>query len=115
MSIPPPMGGRPARPGSISYAGLVALGVPEDSLQSFPEALRVGMAARADKLRDYGPNDPKNWDRPFGSGLIHIGVSVFSDSEATWRRTMETARQQYQGFSGITVLMTQDFGAQPGD
>ena len=80
---------------AISYAGLVALGVPEDSLQSFPEAFRVGMAARADKLRDYGPNDPKNWDRPFGSGLIHIGVSVFSDSEATWRRTMETARQQY--------------------
>ena len=28
---------------------------------------------------------------------------------------METARQQYEGFSGVTVLMTQDFGAQPGD
>ena len=28
---------------------------------------------------------------------------------------METARQQYQGFSGVTVLMMQDFGAQPGD
>ena len=28
---------------------------------------------------------------------------------------METARQQYQGFAGVTVLMTQDFGAQPGD
>src|SRR5919201_4354566 len=51
---------------AISYAGLVALGVPEDSLQSFPEAFRVGMAARADKLRDYGLNDPKHRDRPFG-------------------------------------------------
>ena len=66
---------------AISYAGLVALGVPEDSLQSFPEAFRVGMAARADQLLDYGDNDPENWDPPFGSGLIHIGVSVFSDSE----------------------------------
>jgi deferrochelatase/peroxidase EfeB len=28
---------------------------------------------------------------------------------------METARQQYQGFSGITVLLMQDFGAQPGN
>ena len=28
---------------------------------------------------------------------------------------MELARQQYQGFSGVTVLHTQDFGAQPGD
>src|ERR671937_2177567 len=44
---------------AISYTGLVALGVPEDSLRSFPEAFRVGMAARADKLRDYGLNDPK--------------------------------------------------------
>src|SRR5215468_8176408 len=31
---------------AITYAGLVALGVPEDSLQSFPEAFRAGMAAR---------------------------------------------------------------------
>src|SRR6187455_1430048 len=37
---------------AITHAGLVALGVPEDSLQSFPEAFRVGMAARADQLLD---------------------------------------------------------------
>ena len=35
---------------AVTYPGLVALGLPEDSLQSFPEAFRVGMAARADKL-----------------------------------------------------------------
>ncbi len=28
---------------------------------------------------------------------------------------MALARQQYHGFSGVTVLHTQDFGAQPGD
>ena len=99
---------------AISYPGLVALGLPEDSLQSFPEAFRVGMAARAEKLCDYGENDPKNWDRPFGSGQIHIQVSIISDSEGKWRRTMETARQQYHGLSDVTVLLTQDFGAQPG-
>ena len=100
---------------AMTYAGLVALGVPEASLQSFPEAFRVGMAARADQLLDHGTNDPKHWDKPFGSGRIHIGVSVFSDSEATWRRTMNSAREQYEGRPGIRVLMTQDFGAQPGD
>src|SRR5258705_8810328 len=99
---------------AISYPGLVALGVPEDSLQSFPEAFRVGMAARAEKLCDYGVNDPKNWDRPFRSGQIHIQASIISDTEAKWRRTMETARHQHQGFSGVTVLLIQDFGAQPG-
>jgi Dyp-type peroxidase family len=100
---------------AISYTGLAALGVPQDSLQSFPEAFRVGMAARADQLLDYGPNDPKNWDMPFGTGEIHIAVSIFSETEDKWRRAMETARQQYQGFSGVTVLLMQDFGAQPGD
>jgi deferrochelatase/peroxidase EfeB len=100
---------------AFSYAGLVALGVPEDSLHSFPEAFRVGMAARAGELRDDGENDPMHWDAPFRTRLIHIGVSIFSDSEQAWRRTMETARRQYQGFAGLTVLMEQDFGAQPGD
>ena len=99
---------------AITYPGLVGLGVPEDSLRSFPEAFRVGMAARAEKLRDYGVNDPNNWDRPFGSGQIHIQVSIVSDTEDKWHRTMETARQQYQGFSGVDVLLIQDFGAQPG-
>jgi Dyp-type peroxidase family len=100
---------------ALTYAGLVALGVPEDSLASFPDAFRVGMAARADTLLDHGDNDPRHWDPPFGEGVVHIGVSVFSDSEETWRRTMELARQQYEGFAGLTVLVTQDFGAQPGD
>src|SRR5512132_1926903 len=81
---------------AISYSGLVALGTPEDTLRSFPEAFRVGMAARADKLRDHGVNDPKNWDKPFGTGQIHIQVSAFSDTEEKWHRVMETARQQYQ-------------------
>src|SRR5258707_8811371 len=99
---------------AISYPGLMALGVPEDSLQSFPEAFRVGMAARAEKLCDYGANDPKNWDSPFGSGHIHIQVSIISDTEQKWRRTMETARQQHKGFSGVTILLGKEFSAQPG-
>ena len=100
---------------AISYTGLAALGVPEKSLQSFPEAFRVGMAARADTLHDRGENDPKNWDEPFGSGRVHITVSIFSDTEEKWRRAMELKRRQYQGLTGITVLDTQDFGAQPGN
>jgi Dyp-type peroxidase family len=100
---------------AITYSGLVALDVPEDSLQSFPEAFRVGMAARADELLDHGQNDPKHWEPEFASGLVHIGVSVFSDSEETWQRTIDSARRHYEGRPGLTVLTAQDFGAQPGD
>ncbi len=99
----------------ITYAGLEALGVPRASLESFPEAFRVGMAARARDLRDDGVNDPKNWEKPYGTGQIHIGLSAFSDTEDKWRQVMAMAREQVQGFSGVSVLDIQDFGAQPGD
>ena len=100
---------------AISGAGLKALGVPRASLESFPEAFRVGMAARARQLGDEGVNDPKNWDRPFGTGDVHIGLSAFSDSEEKRRRVLAIAREQYENFSGIRVLASQNFGAQPGD
>ena len=99
----------------ISYAGLEALRVPPESLRSFPEAFRVGMAARARELRDDGINAPSNWEKPFGTGQVHIGVQAFCDSEEKRRRALEIAREQYEGFSGVTVLGKQDFGAQPTD
>ena len=99
----------------ITYAGLEALGLSPDSLQSFPEAFRQGMAGRAGQLGDDGVSDPKNWDKPFGTGDIHIGISAFSDSEEKRRRALAIARQQYEGLAGISLLDMQDFGAQPGD
>jgi Dyp-type peroxidase family len=100
---------------AITYTGLVALGLPEESLQSFPEAFRVGMAARAAQLGDVGANDPGHWEKPFGTGEIHVGISIFSDSEAKWRRALATAQDQYAALSGVSVVVAQDFGAQPGD
>jgi Dyp-type peroxidase family len=99
----------------ISYAGLEALGLPRNSLESFPEAFRVGMAARARELRDEGVNDPKNWEPLFGKGQIHIALNAFSDSEEKWQRIVEMARAQCRDLSGVKILAVQDFGAQPGD
>jgi Dyp-type peroxidase family len=99
----------------ISYAGLEALGLSDDSLQSFPEAFRQGMAARARQLGDTGLNSPTNWDQPYGKGEVHIGVSAFSDSAENRRRILGIAREQFEGFAGVSVLAMQDFGAQPGD
>jgi deferrochelatase/peroxidase EfeB len=100
---------------AISYAGFGALGLPQNSLQSFPEAFRAGMAARAQQLRDEGVNDPKNWEPLFGKGQIHIGLSAFSESEEKWRRMLAMAREQHEDLSGVSVLAVEDFGAQPGD
>jgi deferrochelatase/peroxidase EfeB len=98
----------------ITYSGLEALGLPQESLLSFPETFRVGMAARSAQLGDIGLNAPENWDFPFGTNQIHIAVSAFSNSPEKWRRTVAIAREQAIGFSGVTIIHTQDFGAQPG-
>lgn len=44
---------------AISHEGLKALGLPEESLSSFPLPFRQGMAARAEMLRDFGENAPQ--------------------------------------------------------
>lgn len=46
---------------SVSFSGLTALGLPAETLASFPEEFRMGMAGRAEVLGDSGANDPKNW------------------------------------------------------
>ena len=65
-------------------------------MQSFPEAFREGMAARARQLGDEGVNDPQNWDQSFGKGQVHIGLSVFSDSEEKHRRVLAIASERYK-------------------
>src|SRR3954451_14912446 len=43
---------------ALSWQGLSAFGLPESSLQSFPDEFRQGMAARADRLGDVGESAP---------------------------------------------------------
>ena len=45
---------------AITFQGLKALGVPRESLDSFPLEFRQGMAARAAELGDVGENAPAN-------------------------------------------------------
>ena len=43
---------------AFTWNGLRALGVPEESLATFPAEFREGMAARADILGDTGAKHP---------------------------------------------------------
>jgi Dyp-type peroxidase family len=96
---------------AISYQGLVALGVPEASLASFPANFRAGMAGRADRLRDTGVNAPDKWEQPFGSKRVHVAVSVYADNERDWRAEMAGYEQQLHGLPAVRLLSHQDFGA----
>jgi Dyp-type peroxidase family len=63
---------------ALTYSGLVALGLAAPILDSFPEAFREGMAARAERLGDRGPSAPANWDPGLGTGEAHVLVTVYA-------------------------------------
>ena len=47
---------------ALTYQGLEALGVPQDSLDSFAWEFQQGMAARAKALGDTGESSPEHWE-----------------------------------------------------
>src|SRR5215471_19977787 len=63
---------------ALTYQGLKALGVPNDSLDSFAWEFQQGMAARAKELGDIGDSSPENWERPLGSRDIHVVLVTVS-------------------------------------
>jgi deferrochelatase/peroxidase EfeB len=55
---------------AFTYSGLQALGVPQESLDSFAPEFQQGMAARAVELGDVGDSAPGNWEPPLGSSDV---------------------------------------------
>jgi len=62
----------------LSYSGLEALGVPEQSLATFPSEFRQGMAARADYIGDVGENAPEHWEAALGSKDVHLVAAALA-------------------------------------
>ena len=102
----------------MTYEGLKKLGVPQDSLDSFPENFKQGMAASAKQLHDVGQNAPENWQKPFGTGEIHVCAAIITDDKSTWQAKLQEVKsflsdyinhdQPEQG--AIEVLLDHDFG-----
>jgi Dyp-type peroxidase family len=70
---------------AFTWTGLRALGVPEESLATFPDAFREGMAARGSILGDVGPNHPDHWVGGLAGEDLHAIAILFArdDEEAT--------------------------------
>jgi Dyp-type peroxidase family len=99
----------------ITYAGLVALEVPESSLASFPAGFRNGMAASAAVVGDTGESSPERWDRPYGTGDIHIAVTLLSTTNEIFQSNLEKARAVLATLPGVTLLAREDFAQSPGE
>ena len=89
---------------SVSFEGLKALGVPQDSLDSFPVEFQQGMAARAKFLGDTGENAPENWEKPFGTSEIHVVLTAISHDAEQLEPALERARAAYKEMAGITAI-----------
>ena len=89
---------------AFTYQGLRALGVPQESLDSFPPAFRQGMAARAEQIGDVGESDPAHWEPPFGTPDVHIAVSALAPDEARLEKALGRARAALQETPGVEVI-----------
>jgi Dyp-type peroxidase family len=93
---------------AVTYQGLKALGVPEDSLDSFPPEFQEGMAARATLLGDVGESSPAHWEWPLGSPDVHVALAVLSPDAARLAAVVERARRAHQELPGVQVIWRQD-------
>jgi deferrochelatase/peroxidase EfeB len=83
----------------LTYAGLRALGLSADMLDSFPTEFREGMAKRALKLGDFGDSAPAKWVAPFDQpDRIHVIASVYATE---WAPIEAIAAQVAKAFTVI--------------
>jgi Dyp-type peroxidase family len=97
----------------VTYAGLVALQVPESSLASFPAAFRDGMAARASSVGDTGESSPEHWDEPYGTGDIHVALTLLSTTNDIFQANLEKARSVLASLPAVKLLVREDFAQSP--
>jgi Dyp-type peroxidase family len=100
---------------ALSYQGLKALGVPEESLSSLSWEFRQGMAARAKELGDVGESDPQNWEQPLGSSDVHVIIVAVSPDAERLEAAVARARETYQTMTGIEAIWRQNCHALPNE
>lgn len=93
---------------ALTHPGLRALGLPQDSLDSFAWELRQGMAARARALGDVGESSPERWERPLGTPEVHVVVTAVSPDTVSLEAALARARDAYGNIRGIAAIWRQD-------
>lgn len=100
---------------SFSFQGLKALGVPAESLATFPLEFQQGMAARAAVLGDVGENAPAHWEAPLGSPDVHIALAALAPDAAQLENILVHARESFVDLSGVVPIWRQDVYALPNE
>jgi Dyp-type peroxidase family len=93
---------------ALTHHGLKALGVPQESLESFAWEFRQGMAARSKALGDTGESSPERWEWPLGTSDVHLVLVAVSPDEVKLEEALESARQAHRDYPGIEAIWRQD-------
>ncbi|GAA1719594.1 Dyp-type peroxidase [Nonomuraea sp. AD125B] len=98
---------------ALTYHGLKALGVPQDSMDTFAWEFRQGMAARADALGDAGDSGPAHWEPPLGSADVHVVLVALAPDSTRLEAAVDHARPAYEALPGVTAIWRQNCHALP--
>lgn len=98
---------------SLTFQGLRALGVPQDSLASFSPEFQQGMAARAAEFGDTGENAPDQWEQPLGSPDVHIVLAAIAPDSSRFEVILSRAREIMHDLPGVSLIWRQDVGSLP--
>ena len=93
---------------ALTYSGLEALGVPQDSLGSFAWEFQQGMVARAKALGDDGESSPEHWESPLGTREVHVVLTALSPGQVQLEAALERARRALRELGGVTAIWRQD-------
>ncbi|MDX6292335.1 MAG: hypothetical protein QOH50_1410 [Kribbellaceae bacterium] len=106
--------GRPVSLGvGLSFAGLEAIGVPAESLATFPPEFQQGMAARAAEIGDVGENAPENWEAPLGSKDVHLVAAALAQDTALMETGVTLAQDAIRDLPGVTPIWQLDVHVPP--
>ena len=92
----------------FTYEGLKTLGLSQRSLDSFPEAFRVGTRGRANAVGDAGPHAPEHWEGGLGGPDIHAMAWIRTDSDEGREEAMQIIRTEMEAVGGVEIRFVQD-------
>ncbi|HEX4345715.1 MAG TPA: Dyp-type peroxidase [Solirubrobacteraceae bacterium] len=93
---------------AVTAAGLAALGVSDEVVQSFSAEFLDGMSKRAERLGDVGANDPASWEPGLGTGDAHVLLTINAKSPADHKRALGKMRAAMDDAGGLRIVYQQD-------
>lgn len=96
---------------AFTFMGLIKLGLPEPSLQSFPIEFVQGMKARGPILGDTGKNSPEHWDEVWRDKHVDAWLAVYSQTTGELEKQCADLQGLMNATAGAAVIGSQDAGA----